>query len=219
MYDNTLKTSVCSITLLLASQSANALLIYTDAAAYDSAVTTTITEDFESYAVSGTTGGGALTLIDFDHFSASSSPDAVKVLDVTWAFSQNTTAGGSQYLYLDTDLGLTGSVTSLFNFDSAITSIGFNYSYNPSWAPENLEVTIGSDSFILGDVNSAGIGFWGITTDTSFTSLSINSGLISGYGIDDVRLSSASASVDEPSVLLLLCIGLLGLGFQNRKVT
>lgn len=189
---------------ILMVSSANAFMVFTDRASFDAAAPNLLTEDFESYALSGTTGSGALAQIDFDYFSVSSSPAAVKVIDVPFAFSHNTTVGGEKYLYLDTDIAWQGSLSSFFNFIGPTDSFAFDYTYNPGWdLTDYLTVHVESNSFILPDVDSIGEGFWGYIGDGYFSSLQIDSGNISGYGIDEV------AVVPVPGAVLL---GVLGVG-------
>jgi hypothetical protein len=215
-----MRKTAAVLLLTLASVSGHASVIYTDATSFNSAISGATTEDFESYPVSGTSGGGASTSLTFSDFSVSTSPDAAKLLDSAFLFSQNTTPGGTKYLYLDTDMGNVGSL-STFTFDTAVTNVGFYYSYNPDWdSQSNLDLTIGTNTYTLGPVDStSGIGFWGITNDISFTSFQIDSGIISGYGIDDVSYGGGSTSVPEPAPLALLGLGLAGLGLYRRKKT
>ena len=212
-----MRKTIAMMLLSIASLPVSASVVYTDATLFGSATAGATTEDFESSALSGSTGGGAVTSLMFSDFSVSTSPAAAKVLDTTFTFSQNTTPGGAKYLYLDTDLGNVGSI-STFSFDSAVSSVGFFYTYNPTWdATTNLDVMIGADTFTLGPVSTDGVGFWGITDVASFSSFQIDSGTISGFGIDDMRYGGATSSVPEPASLALMGLGLVGIGFSRRK--
>ncbi len=214
-----MKKSILLALLLMSAPLVNAAVIYTDAALFDAQVTNSTIEDFESYPLSGSTGSGASQQLDFDYFSVSTAPNAAKVIDTTFFFSQNTTPGGSQYLYIDTDRGNTGSITDFLGIDTlGISSFGFTYSYNPAWN-DSLEITVDGSLFTLPDVNASGIGFWGYVANSAISSISIDSGNISAYGIDDFRFAANNVSQDvaEPSTIYLLGLGLIFAAFSRRK--
>jgi hypothetical protein len=98
--------------------------VFFDPASFLAAAGATSVEDFEAAPPSGTPGGGALSAIAFDAFTASSVPAAVKVLDAPLLGAHNTTPGGARYLAFDTDLGNTGSVGTL-TFDVPVAGVGF----------------------------------------------------------------------------------------------
>jgi hypothetical protein len=69
------------IPLILVSGYAHALTVFTDRAAFETAVGTLSIEDFESSPIIGTPGDGAQASATFGSFTVSSTPNAVKVLD------------------------------------------------------------------------------------------------------------------------------------------
>ncbi len=200
------------VMMSLIAGSAQASAVFTDRASFEAAISGYVIEDFESYPTSGTTGSGALPQINFNKFSVASVPNAVKILDEGFAGSKNTTPGGAKYLYLDTDIGFQGSVTTI-SFYSGINFIGFDYTYSPVWGSQ-LNVEVEGNSFLLGNVDTSGYGFWGYIGDNIFSTIIIDSGSISGYGIDQVTFN---ATAPLPSAVLLLGSGLLGLaGWRIR---
>ena len=201
----------CLIIAMMAGY-AHAGTVYTDRALFEAAVSTYTIEDFEAYPVSGNPGSGAVSQINFNSFSVTSVPDAVKVLDTEYFYSRNTTLGGAKYLYLDTDIGFTGSVTTL-SFNSGISFIGFDYTYNQSWSSQ-LTAVVEGNSFILSDVDYSGYGFWGYIGKDAFGTVTIDSGEISAYGIDQVTFNA----VPIPAPILLLGFGLAGLAGLRKKL-
>jgi len=208
--------SLIVMSLILVSGYANAISVFTDRTSFETAIGTLSIEDFESSPVIGTPSSGAQASATFSLFTVSSTPNAVKVLDAPFLGVDNTTPGGSQYLYLDTDVGLQGSV-STFNFTAPLLAVGFDYSQlnEPGTSPS---ITIGGDVISIplnplpfDDFNPL---FIGVIPDTSFQTFTIDSGIDSGFGIDQLTTSV----VPIPAGLWLFGSGLIGLiGVARRK--
>ncbi len=197
-------------------QSADALTVYTDRAAFESVSRSFLIETFEDAPVVGTSADGATFRQTFSDFKVSSKRPfpAIKVLDKTSFGAGNTTPGGSHYLYLDTDRSSTGSVIRI-SFQSPIYGVGFNYTQlnaqNTSYfvTVKNQRFFLDPNPLPFGDVNPL---FWGIVFDKPVFRLTLNSGFDSAYGIDDLIYFEKAAPVPEPGSLLLLAAGLGILG-------
>jgi hypothetical protein len=226
-----IKSTLWSVVAMLQiGMAGNALAatVYTDRTLFEAALLSSTVEDFESYTPFGNPdpyfnvpdGLSDWTGIDF---SLSATPQAIKILDHAYPVTNpdviNTTSGGAQYLYLDTDNPdnlITGSTTTIL-LNNPVDAFGFNYTgvFEPG---TTFTVQIGSDVFSLGRNNPpASPLFWGILgLGTTFDTIILTTSLDSGYGVDDVIFGSA---VPLPPALWLFGSGLLALagGAGKRK--
>lgn len=207
--------AVLSVTL---AGNAQAITVFTDRVAFESALLSYTIEDFESYGTVGTPdpllmipdGLASLALKDF---TLSATPNAIKIWDADHSGSHNTTAGGTQFLYLDTDnLGFASGTpvgsTTVFSLYNAVDAFGFDYTgvFEPG---TDFTVSIGSNSFNLALNNpEAAPLFWGVIGLGSFTDVTLATSLDSGYGVDQVTFGTA---VPLPPALWLFGSGLLAL--------
>jgi hypothetical protein len=209
-----------AIAILLMAVSAQGSQIFTDRTSFENSLASFAIEDVESAALVGNSGGGATAFQTFSDFSLSAqsttyNADAVKILDTVIAGTGNTTPGGDQYVYLDSDIGFEGTLTTII-FSGAIQAIGFDYSglSEPGASPTVAIVgqTPADDPLLLAlnthpptnlkQVNDA--LFWGFISNVPFSTIMIDSDIDSAYGIDQVTY----ASVPEPGTAILLAVGL-----------
>ena len=191
---------------------ASAITVFTDRAAFEAALNAYSIEDFESYPTYGTPDPlldipDGLTSLDLNDFSLTATPQAIKIWDAAHSGSHNTTPGGSQFLYLDTDTGTAGS-TTVFSLYNPVNAFGFDYTgvYEPG---TTFTVAIGSDVFNLALNNPEATPlFWGIIGPGSFSDITLATSTDSGYGVDDVTFGAA---VPLPPALWLFASGLLAL--------
>ena len=215
-----------------------AVTVYTNRALFEAALASSSVENFESYTPADFVGNdpfvtadpyfspNGLTSLDLTYFSLSATPQAIKILGqaypqppVSYVDVVNTTSGGAQYLYLDTDdpgQVVTGSITTFF-LDNPVDAFGFNYTgvFEPG---TTFTVQIGSQIFNLALNNPRSTPlFWGVMgLGTTFDTIRLTTSLDSGYGVDDVIFGAA---VPLPPALWLFGSGLLALagGAAKRK--
>jgi hypothetical protein len=206
--------------LLYAGMAGNALAItvFTDRASFMAALDTYTVEDFESYPTYGTptplipTIPNGLTSLALDEFSLSATPKAIKIWNAEHSGAHNTTSGGSNFLYLDTDTGTVGS-TTVFSLDNPVSAFGFDYTgvYEPG---TTFTASIGSEVYSLALNNPEATPlFWGIIDLGDFSSITLYTSTDSGYGVDDVTFGSA---VPLPPAAWLFGSGLLALAGGAR---
>ena len=228
-----------------------AVTVYTDRTAFEAAFLSAPTiETFEHYENGGmppTFSDPADPIIDPDPHLSGDDPNGLKSLDLyyfelieltaeeptikigselvypgQYAGSENTTPGGSQFLYLDTDESKQGSETVFgFGLGSSVNAFGFDYTgvfgSDPD-RPEVLsifEVTVNSETFRLNGNNPEDLPlFWGVIGPANFTTATLFTSLDSGYGVDEVTFGSA---IPLPPALWLFGSGLLALAGSGMK--
>ncbi|MCA9278032.1 MAG: hypothetical protein H6815_04500 [Phycisphaeraceae bacterium] len=158
--------------------------VYTDRASFLAAASSSQLDDVESYPVIGDPSGGAVPSFNANMFAMATSPTAIKIQDAAAFGAFNTTPGGVKYFYLDTDQGNVGTMLTLTaNGADTWTAIGFDYTDMDS-VP--LTIFINGQAYTAGPSGNNASAFIGIVSSTPFTSVSIDSGSDSGWGMDDV---------------------------------
>ena len=191
-------------------------VIYSDSAAFNATLGTTIVDDYESSAYAFLQNDATMTnVLGETAYKATGHVNK----NYVWLSQGN-------HLFC---AGCNGSF--LLNFASTSVSgangvygIGFDYrnSGNPLY---NAFVTYGdgsTENFQLASVWNPNLKFWGITSDLEINS--IHFGLANGgiakqgsFSIDNLTIGNKASSVPEPSSILLLTLGLLGLSARRRK--
>lgn len=173
------------------------VLIFDNQAEFLAAAGSAVTEDFEDEPLVGACTGGAQTLISFDHFDASASPPALKVLAVDCGNgNHNTTPGGVNYLSADTDQGGVSADVTL-SFYTSLHAFGLYLIDIES----DVQLTINGTPYLVPAGVNGGESYFGIVSPVAFTTIDIAivSGFDSHYSLDDVAYGSGPISVDPDS--------------------
>jgi len=143
---------------------------------------------------------------------------------------ENTTAMGRNYLAFGRnvmvpgapDMPQTGSYTAVFSLGESVNAFGFNLSGAEfAFAAMGLNVTTFSngqirDDFFFASDQFFGVDFYGMITDDSFDTISINIPVLTGGTADYVAFDDVTwGAVPAPSTPALLALG--GLGATRRR--
>lgn len=116
-------------------------------------------------------------------------------------------------------IGLLEGETFTFTFDSAITAFGALFANVNDFFPRSTFSGGGTTDW-LPVVNRFGARFFGIVSDTPFTTVTITGGLFTeGFGIDNVRWAAAPVPtpVPLPASGILLLGAVLAVGAIGRR--
>jgi len=190
---------------------AQAIVLYTDEAAFIAAVGAHDLETFE-----GVAPGNYGTSATFGVHTFGSPPSSIMVVTDTGQFgAHNTTPGGR--LFIDcTSSPSYHDPMDMSRVDAPMTAYGANFT----------DLDFGTINFLVdgvtlhspspgGDANTMFVGFIAGPGE-SFTTvrLEVNDNT---YGIDDVRSRAGAPGIPEPGTLALLGLGLLGFVRKRRK--
>lgn len=210
----TLRFAVCL--LATAACLAAAPIVYNSRAAFDAATTTSLIT-FEAQNPGGPNAfAGPYTNLVVGSVTFNQPDDRLYVIG-----QQVYPTTGLTSSYLNHNDLSTGNVT--ISFASAMNAVGFDFGFLDNWEGSGNAVLSLSNGDVFSvahpKVGDTGLPlmFWGVTTDTAFTSIVINDPT-KGTVIDNFAYGSASASVpDSSSTIALLGAALIGMVAAARR--
>lgn len=188
--------ALCLYALTQASANA-AFVVYTDESAWQAAVGSFETEDFED-----------LTL---------QSP-------LSTISSDGNISGG---LFNDQVNDGPVLISTSFNFDPGVWGVGGTWDLSPGGAGTGISVTTTAGTFFIGEIVPNTNGFWGFVIDETIESMNLSEGscinndctqpgAVETYTLDNLHM--ATSPVPVPAAVWLFGSGLIGLvGIARRK--
>jgi PEP-CTERM motif len=198
-----------------------ATITYTNLAAFQTAAGLTTLENFASSTPFNTTGAFGPT--SYAGFSLTGNGNGNNIGVHSGAVTSDNTPipasfTGQQFFGFGNAAG--GVISPIvFTFASPITAFGFDWFNTDVTDQYTLSINginYSGPPFTVTTSSTATSGFFGVVSDTPFSTASIfnqfNGGFISDEGFDNVRTSAAAtaATVPEPSTLVLVLGGLVG---------
>lgn len=152
------------------AQSRGTAAVFDDEAEFLAVAGPLAKENFEDNFTTAGCDSGALTVIPFNHFTATSDIPALKLLEQDCFGNHNTTADGRKYLGADTDVaGVSAAVT--FDFVQPLRALGL-FVVDLDFA--NLEVTVNGMSYPVLQNGDGGVSYFGLVSPDPFTSVSFH---------------------------------------------
>ena len=202
---NTLKKLGVAVSLFALSQGpAHAIITtYTDLTLWESAVASYTTEDFNSAALQNLP------------------VNAIAPGSYTGPLTQITSFGAPAIIsggqMLDT-LDVQGGVDTRFDFNPSVFAVSADWNLAIGGLGSQIRVNTTAGSEVLTLAPNPLFGFWGFTTDSAILSMELVEAIpglgIETYLLDNLRMATA---LPEPTILALMGLGLIGVGFSRRK--
>jgi len=202
-----------TLCLLAFTSTAQAAVFTTfgDRTAFEAAILGATTETFDSYASDTSFNGVA---VDVGDFVLNADPIGNRnLIDALPAVPNGTDIDGTTFLNY-----FLQNTSATITFDTAVTAVGFDISaFGNVGNVSSLSILDGI--FDQTDIpGSGGVSFFGVTSDTAFTTLTFFSSINDGFSVDNLTYGEAAA-VPVPAGLPLLLGGLGMLGWLRRRST
>jgi hypothetical protein len=171
--------------------------LFSDQAAFLAAAGVVTTESFEDDFTTADCDSGALTLITFNDFTATSDIPALKLLDRNCFGNHNTTPQGLKYLGADTDVS---GVSAAVEFDFAQPLMVFGlFLIDLDFAV--LEITVNGVNYPVVPNGDGGESYFGIVSPDPFTNVrfQIVTAFDAHYSFDDIAYGPAGPSAWSPA--------------------
>jgi len=187
---------------------------------------TMMTEDFELFnPVLGQNDTGS-NYLSFTDLTVTSGLNSLKVMDDPMIYGslfptnsgdKNTTSGGKNFLAADTNIAYTGDYM-LLSFNNPIYAFGLNLVNIVDGG--SVSIDGGTGNFSVSPTGFGGQYFFGVVSDTPFTTVHLDMGNTdSNWNIDDVHFASTPVVPEPISTVLFLAGGsvLAGRRFMRRR--
>ena len=209
-----LKSSLLVLLTVLGVGSANAAVIYESRAAFDGAVGSSVTDDYQAAGYTGFIGDSAMSAVlgETDYRTTGHTDNmygngiACGGCNGSWEMSFTTTSIG-------TATGVYGAAFDYANSDNLpyVAFVTFGDNSTAEHALSSAPIPVSTTPF-----------FFGITSDTLIKSIHL--GLTGGgatqggyFYADNLTIAAGSGSVPVPSSLALLLLGLAGIRYSRTK--
>ena len=206
-----------------------ALMTFDNEAAWLSAVDVIVyEEDFESLTSTQRFGGG---LSPYQLGSITFSSNATSEAEAELCVSTTTGCGGSGLAGAGNNVlrlaSLEPAENVVITFNSDVKAFGFTWYAPETISERTISASIGAETFFsTPDANSLlsnddRVGFFGVTSEVAFNSIALTStGQQTDAFFDDLKfgiINGETGTVPEPSTLLLMSVGILGLRLVRRR--
>jgi len=220
--------------LLVAAPAHATTLTFTTLASFQAAAGATVLEDFSTASLFNATGAFGPTA--YNGFSLTGNGNGNNIGVHTGAVANAgpdtpfpASFNGQRFFSLGNLAGGTmGTLT--FTFNAPITAFGFDWFNTDVTDRYNLSAQVaGGGPFVNPPFSlatftpnaTASTGFFGLVSDTPFTTVTIFNNITGGYmsdeGFDNVRTSAAAVATPEPGTMLLMAGGLAAAVRRRRS--
>ncbi len=191
-----------------------AVTTYTDQSTWAAAAGSSSVETFESAATGNTVGPTTYTKSLTDFSIAVTLPDSSDYADVYSSSGAASLGSGNYFGWSGNATGgssPTGEPTFIITFAAARKAVAFDWKNTDG--SDYYKVVIDGVTYTQPPLTPSSSGFWGIVSDTSFTTLSFSAvytgGVVSAMGIDNVRYGAASGGSGSSVPFPVWAIGFL----------